>query len=160
MRDRVPQGRNQISSRTIRPWSSLLSRDFRLIWGSSVLTAIAVQIRHVSNLYQVYALSGSAFQLGLAGFFQALPFALFGLFAGAVADAVDRKKLILVTQSLNLVPSIGRIKSPFSVLPLRPARAPAASSRAHPQGDRIARMTRLSRDRHATGRAGTSGSEG
>ena len=65
-----------------------------------------MQIRHVSNLYQVYALSGSAFQLGLAGFFQALPFALFGLFAGAVADAVDRKKLILVTQSLNLVPSL------------------------------------------------------
>jgi len=67
---------------------------------------MAVQIRHVSNLYQVYSLSGSPFQLGLAGFFQALPFALFGLFAGAVADAVDRKKLILVTQSLNLVPSL------------------------------------------------------
>ena len=67
---------------------------------------MAVQIRHVSNLYQVYSLSGSPFQLGLAGFFQALPFALFGLFAGAVADAVDRKKLILATQSLNLIPSL------------------------------------------------------
>lgn len=63
-------------------------------------------MRYVSNLYQVYRLSGSPFQLGLTGFFQALPFVLFGLFAGAVADAVDRKKLILATNSLHLVPSL------------------------------------------------------
>ena len=63
-------------------------------------------MRNVSNLYQVYRLSGSSFQLGLTGFFQALPFVLFGLFAGALADVFDRKKLILIAQGLNLVPGI------------------------------------------------------
>jgi len=106
VRNRVEIDQTQTNRGTIRPWSSLLFRDFSLIWGSSVLTAIAVQIRNVSSLYQVYELSGSPFQLGLTGFFQALPFVLFGLFAGAVADALDRKKLILVTHCLHLVPGL------------------------------------------------------
>jgi len=84
----------------------LLIRDFKLTWASSVVVAIAVQIRQVASLYQVYELSGSPLQLGLTGFFQALPFVLFGLFAGAVADAFDRKKLILVTHGLHLLPSL------------------------------------------------------
>jgi MFS family permease len=89
----------------IRPWSSLLYRDFRLLWAASVLNSLAAQVRGVSSLYLVYEISGSAFQLGLTGFFQALPFVVFGLFAGAVADAFDRKKLLLTTIVLQLVPS-------------------------------------------------------
>jgi len=84
----------------------LLVRDFSLIWTSSVFAAIAVQIRNVANLYQVYELSGSSFQLGLTGFFQALPHVIFGLFAGVLADAFDRKKLIAVTHCLHLAPSL------------------------------------------------------
>jgi MFS family permease len=90
----------------IRPWSSLLYRDFRLVWSSSVLGALAVQVRSVASVYQVYEISGSAFQLGLTGFFQALPFVLFGLFAGAVADAFDRKKLLLATTLIQLIPGL------------------------------------------------------
>ncbi len=84
----------------------MLVRDFSLIWTSSVFAAIAVQIRNVANLYQVYELSGSSFQLGLTGFFQALPHVIFGLFAGVLADAFDRKKLIAVTHCLHLAPSL------------------------------------------------------
>lgn len=84
----------------------MLIRDFSLIWTSSVFAAIAVQIRNVANLYQVYELSGSSFQLGLTGFFQALPHVIFGLFAGVLADAFDRKKLIAVTHCLHLAPSL------------------------------------------------------
>jgi MFS family permease len=91
---------------TIRPWSSLLIRDFRLLWMASVLTSLAVQIRNVSNLYQVYQLSGSAFMLGLTGFLETLPFIVFGLFAGAVADAFDRRKVLLVTMVLQLLPGV------------------------------------------------------
>ena len=90
----------------VRAWSSLLYRDFRLVWGASVLTALATQARNVASVYQVYELTGSPFQLGLTGFLQALPFVLFGLFAGAVADAFDRKKLILATTVLQLVPGL------------------------------------------------------
>ena len=84
----------------------MLIRDFSLIWTSSVLAAIAAQVRNVANLYQVYELSGSSFQLGLTGFFQALPHVIFGLFAGVLADAFDRKKLIAVTHCLHLAPSL------------------------------------------------------
>ena len=84
----------------------MLIRDFRLLWTASVLTSLAVQIRNVSNLYQVYQLSGSAFMLGLTGFLETLPFIVFGLFAGAVADAFDRKKVLLVTMVLQLIPGV------------------------------------------------------
>jgi MFS family permease len=90
----------------IRPWSSLLIRDYRLLWLASVLSSLAVQIRNVSTLYQVYDISGSAFKLGLTGFFETLPFIVFGLYAGAVADAFDRKKLLTATMSLQLVPNL------------------------------------------------------
>ena len=90
----------------IRPWSSLLIRDYRLLWIASVLSSLAGQIRNVATLYQVYDISGSAFKLGLTGFLETLPFIIFGLFAGAVADAFDRKKLLIATISLQLVPNL------------------------------------------------------
>src|SRR5918994_2621891 len=90
----------------IRPWSALLFRDYRLLWGASLLNALAIQIRNVSTLYQVYQLSGSPFRLGLTGFLETLPFIIFGLFAGAVADAFNRKKMLVTTVSLQLFPSL------------------------------------------------------
>lgn len=71
-----------------------------------MLNALAIQIRNVANLYQVYAISGSALQLGLTGFFQAFPFVIFGLFAGAAADAFDRKLLLVATTLGQLIPSL------------------------------------------------------
>jgi MFS family permease len=106
LNNRAEINQNAADSQSIRPWSSLLIRDFRLLWTASVLTSLAVQIRNVSNLYQVYQLSGSAFMLGLTGFLETLPFIIFGLFAGAVADAFDRKKVLLVTMALQLIPGI------------------------------------------------------
>lgn len=96
----------QTAAPRIRPWSSFLIRDFSLIWISSTLAATCVQIRNVTNLYQVYHLSGSSFQLGLEGFLQALPHVLIGLFAGTLADAFDRKKVIIGTHLLHLAPSL------------------------------------------------------
>lgn len=94
------------SDSPIRPWSSLLIRDYRLLWIASVLSSLAGQIRNVSTLYQVYDISGSAFKLGLTGFLETLPFIIFGLFAGAVADAFDRKRLLIATISLQMVPNL------------------------------------------------------
>ena len=90
----------------IRPWSSLLIRDYRLLWIASVLSSLAGQIRNVATLYQVYDISGSAFKLGLTGFLETLPFIIFGLYAGAVADAFDRKRLLVATILLQIVPNL------------------------------------------------------
>jgi len=62
-------------------------------------------MRQMANLYQVYQLSGSSIKLGLTGFFQSLPFIIFGLVGGVLADVVDRKKLIMTAQLLNLLPA-------------------------------------------------------
>ena len=90
----------------IRPWSSLLIRDYRLLWSSGLFSSTSAQMRQVANLYQVYAISGSPLQLGLTGLFQSLPFVFFGLFGGALADVVDRKRLMLLSQSFNLIPAL------------------------------------------------------
>ena len=63
-------------------------------------------MRNVASLYQVYELSGSSMQLGLAGFFQALPSIVLGLFGGVLADSINRKKLIAITHSLNVLPGL------------------------------------------------------
>jgi MFS family permease len=83
-----------------------LIRDYRLLWIASVLSSLAGQIRNVATLYQVYDISGSAFKLGLTGFLETLPFIVFGLYAGAVADAFDRKKLLVATILLQIVPNV------------------------------------------------------
>jgi MFS family permease len=54
-------------------------------------------MRQTQNLYQVYELSGSALQLGLTGLAQGIPIFALGLFAGTLADFLDRRKLLLIT---------------------------------------------------------------
>jgi MFS family permease len=94
------------SAPVIRPWSSLLIRDYRLIFITILCANTANNMRNVASLYQVYQLSGSSVQLGLAGFFQAFPFIIFGLFGGVLADTLNRKKLIAITHSLNVLPGV------------------------------------------------------
>ena len=61
-------------------------RDYRLIFITILCANTANHMRNVASLYQVYHLSGSSVQLGFAGFFQAFPFIIFGLFGGVLAD--------------------------------------------------------------------------
>jgi len=90
----------------IRPWSSLLIRDFRLIFTAILCGNTSNHMRNVATLYHVYQLSGSSVQLGFTGFFQAAPFIFFGLFGGVLADTLNRKKLIAITHSLNIIPGL------------------------------------------------------
>jgi MFS family permease len=90
----------------IRPWSSILIRDYRLIFITNGCANTSNHMRNVASLYQVYHLSGSSVQLGLAGFFQALPFIFFGLFGGVLADTLNRKKLIAITHTANILPGL------------------------------------------------------
>jgi MFS family permease len=90
----------------IRPWSSFLIRDYRLIWIAILCANTSMHMRNVTSLYQVYHLSGSSMKLGLTGFFQAFPFVCFGLLGGVLADTFNRKKMIMSTQLLNIVPGV------------------------------------------------------
>jgi MFS family permease len=90
----------------LRPWSSFLIRDFRLIWIAILCANTSMHLRNVASLYQVYHLSGSSMQLGLTGFFQALPFVCFGLLGGVLADNFNRKRMIISSQFLNVIPGV------------------------------------------------------
>jgi len=59
-------------------------------------------MQSVAINWHVYLLTKSAFALGLVGLFRAVPIILCSLLGGVVADAVDRKRLMIGTQSVML----------------------------------------------------------
>src|SRR5262245_37486950 len=93
---------NDAKPATLPPWASLRYRDYSYLMILSLLATTAQQMRQAQNFYQVYELSGSAFQLGLTGLAQGVPIFALGLFAGTLADFLDRKKLLLITTFGNL----------------------------------------------------------
>ena len=56
------------------------------------------QITRVALPFQVYVLTGSTLAIGALTLFQLVPILLFALGAGSLADAVDRRRLLMVTQ--------------------------------------------------------------
>jgi MFS family permease len=83
------------------PFRALRHRDFRLLWLGLVGSAIGTWMQIVAQALLVLELShGSAFALGEVSLAQALAFFSFSLFGGAVADRVDKRRLLLTTQSL------------------------------------------------------------
>ena len=74
------------------------SRSFRLLWIGQLISLSGTQLRFVAVPYQIYLLTGSSFDVGLIGLFQAIPLIAFSLFGGVIADAFDRRRLLLVTQ--------------------------------------------------------------
>lgn len=74
------------------------SRSFRLLWMGQLVSLTGGQVRLVALPYQVFLLTGSSFDVGLIGLMQAVPLLTLGLFGGAIADAVDRRRLLLGTQ--------------------------------------------------------------
>jgi MFS family permease len=80
------------------PWKALSYSDYRLLWSGQLISTAGSQMRIVAVAWQVYLLSGSALQLGLLGLLQAIPTMAFSLMSGVIADAFDRRKLLLFTQ--------------------------------------------------------------
>ncbi len=95
--------KNHDQSASLLPWASLRYRDFSLLFTCVLFVTTAQHMRQTQILYQVYEISGSAFQLGLTGLAQGIPIFTIGLFGGTLADFMDRRKLLLVTFAGNMV---------------------------------------------------------
>ena len=80
----------------VRP---LRTAPYRRLWLSTAVTAVGSQLTAVAVPKQVYDLTGSSAYVGLSGAAALVPLLIFGLWGGAVADAVDRRKLLLVTNT-------------------------------------------------------------
>jgi MFS family permease len=70
---------------------------YRRLWSSSLVTAVGSQLTAVAVPKQIYDITGSSGWIGIASFAGLVPLIVFGLWGGAIADAVDRRKLMLIT---------------------------------------------------------------
>jgi len=80
-------------------FAALRSRNFRLLWIGQFISFTGSQMQSVAILWQVYALTHDPLALGAVGLVRLIPIFVFGILSGVVADSLDRRKLLLVTQS-------------------------------------------------------------
>lgn len=71
------------------------SRDFRLLLYAGTVFYFGAMVTYVAIPYQIYTLTGSNFMVGAIGIAELVPLVVFGLYGGALADHVDRRKLLV-----------------------------------------------------------------
>ena len=72
---------------------------YRRLWVAGIITTIGAQLSVVAVPAQIYAMTESSAYVGLTGAFGLVPLIVFGLWGGAIADAVDRRTLLLITST-------------------------------------------------------------
>ena len=75
-------------------------RDFRLLWIGQGVSFFGSMITYVALPYQAYQLSGSSLVVGLLGLAELAPLLVAAFIGGALADAVDRRRMMQVTELL------------------------------------------------------------
>jgi MFS family permease len=75
-----------------------VDRDFRYLWSGQVLSAVGREVTRIALPYQVYVLTGSALAIGGIALVELIPLLLFSLAGGTIADAVERRRLMIVCQ--------------------------------------------------------------
>ncbi|QFY10880.1 MFS transporter [Nonomuraea phyllanthi] len=74
------------------------SRDYRLLFASGVITMFGTMITMVAVPYQMKELTDSYLAVGLVSLAEFVPMVVCGLWGGAIADALDRRKIILISE--------------------------------------------------------------
>src|SRR6266568_3648455 len=85
-----------------RPWAALQHSNFALLAGGQLISQIGDGMQQIVVAWQIYDLTGSALGVGLTGLARAIPLMAFSLIGGLVADAVDRRRLLVITQVLAM----------------------------------------------------------
>lgn len=81
----------------LSPWRS--SPDFRLLWIQGLITYFGSFMALIALPLQIKHLTGSPLAVGAMGAVELVPLVVFGLYGGALADAVDRRRVILLTEA-------------------------------------------------------------
>jgi MFS family permease len=81
----------------LRPWRT--SRDYRLLWSSGAVSVLGSFITYVTVPLQIKELTGSYLAVGAMGLVELVPMIVFGLYGGALADAVDRGRIVLLAEA-------------------------------------------------------------
>lgn len=78
-------------------------RELRLLFTSGMITRLGSAMTMVALPFQIKILTNSYVAVGLMGLVQLVPLIVFGLYGGVLADAIDRKKMILFAEAASLV---------------------------------------------------------
>ena len=76
--------------------ASLRIRDFRLLWGATLLYSLATGMEQVSVGWLIFELTGSELMVGVGAAARMLPFFLLGMLSGAIADRWERRSLLRI----------------------------------------------------------------
>jgi MFS family permease len=85
---------------------ALRHRNFRIFWNGQFISLVGTWMQSVAQLWLMHRLTGSAFMLGLVSFLQFLPVLAFSLWAGVIADRVDKRRFLLITQWASLAQAL------------------------------------------------------
>ncbi len=86
--------------------TTLRHRDFRLLWFGQLVSTMGDQMQTVAIGWHIFILTDSTLQVGLVGLARVIPFLLLSFIGGDLADRVSRKKLILATQGVLMLPTL------------------------------------------------------
>ena len=78
-------------------------RNYRLFFGGQLISLIGTWMQSVAQSWLVYRLTGSSAMLGVAAFASQAPVLLFATVGGAVADRVDRHRIVVITQTVSMI---------------------------------------------------------
>ena len=85
---------------------ALNSRNYRLYFVGQLISLAGTWMQQIAMAWLAYRLSNSAFVLGSVGFASQIPILIFSAFAGVWSDRVDRRRLLLLSQSLSMVQAL------------------------------------------------------
>jgi MFS family permease len=85
------------------PLRALRHRNFRLFFAGQLISLCGTWMQQVAQSWLIYRLTHSAMLLGLVGFAGQIPSFIIGPLGGYVADRFDRRRTIVVTQTLSMI---------------------------------------------------------
>jgi len=94
------------SQRTHDRFPALYVRDFRIFWIGQLISFSGTWMQSTAQGWLVYSLTKSPFYLGLVAAASSLPVLLFTLIGGVVADRLMKRKLLVITQTLSMLPAL------------------------------------------------------
>ena len=100
---RLPALRARLAGNFGHTFESLGIRDYRLLFQGSAVTSVGFWMQQAALGWLVLDLTNSPFYLGLAGFARQFPMMIVSPFGGVVADRLDRKRVLIWTQIVQLV---------------------------------------------------------
>jgi MFS family permease len=100
----------------VRTFASLRHIDYRYLWSGTLMMSAGQWVQQVTLGWLLYDLTGNSMLLGALNGLRALPFLITGPLAGVAADRMDRRKLLLQTQTILVVTALlmgALVASPF-----------------------------------------------